>query len=119
MNVSSVVIKTLPEHLKSVIIDIQKIDGVDVHFCDERGMVIATIEAECVSDEIRILGMIEKTDHIISANMNYAYAEDELEAEKALITAQMGKVPEVLREQKVRAEDMQYGGNVNYLIPKP
>ena len=118
MNVSSIVIKALPEHLEAVKNDIKNINGVDFYFSDQRGFVIATIEAENVSEEVRILGAIEKTKNVISANMNYAYAEEELEAEKALITAQIGKVPESLQEQKSNAEHIQYGGNVEYLMSK-
>ncbi|GHS88716.1 hypothetical protein FACS189487_07560 [Campylobacterota bacterium] len=117
MNVSSIVIRALPEHIEAVIAEIEKIDGVDYHFKDDRGIIIATIEVENVSDEVRILALIEKTEFVASASMNYAYAEEELEAEKEMIAAQMGKVPEVLNN-KVKADKIRYNGSVAYAIPK-
>lgn len=116
MNISSVVVSTKPKDTKKVIDKLKKIDGVDYHMHDELGRVIVTIEAIDVSEEIKILKKIEKTEHVISADMSYTYAKDELEKERALIGKSDDKILEKLDED---ANKTIYTGSIyNFLGDK-
>lgn len=111
MNVSSVVVLTKPKNLKKVIDELKKLEneGVDYHFHDELGRIIITIEAPNVSEEVAILKMIERMEHVISADMSYAYAEEELEREKDKVGKNDEKILEALDDDN---EEIIYSGSV-------
>jgi nitrate reductase NapD len=118
MNISGIVIKTLPKHTQGVIKKLKKIPNADYHFHDELGRIIATIEAEDVSAEIAILSKIEKIEHVISAEMSYAYAEEELNKERDALLSSKNAVPAVLQDEDAKAEDIQYSGSVEKYLKK-
>ena len=53
MNVSSIVVKTLPEHVQSVIENLRSSDFCEVHFHDAAGRIVVTVEGEDISEEMR------------------------------------------------------------------
>jgi len=79
MNVSSIVIKTSPEHLKDVLESLNSSDFCETHFHDELGRIIVTIEGVDVGEEMKKLKLLQKTDRVLSAEMVYSYSEGELE----------------------------------------
>ncbi len=79
MNVSSIVIKTSPEHLKNVLESLNSSDFCEIHFHDELGRIIVTIEGVNVGEEMKKLKLLKKTDRVLSAEMVYSYNEGELE----------------------------------------
>ncbi len=96
MNISSIVVQTRPEYLESVLDDIKKCEVCDYHFHDEKGRIIVTIEGEDVSEELGKLKVIEQINHVIAADMQMSYSEDELERHmKVLDSAEA--VPKVLQ----------------------
>ncbi|MDE5418364.1 chaperone NapD [Labilibaculum sp. DW002] len=81
MNISSIVIRTLPEHSENLVSELKKSEICDYYLHDET-KIIVTIEGEGISEEIAKLKKIQKMDHVISADMMYSYSEDELDREK-------------------------------------
>jgi nitrate reductase NapD len=80
MNVSSIVVRTAPEHLGQAIEAINAISLCEVHFYDTEGKIIVTIEGERVHDQIRTMKLIQDLPFVLSANLLYSYCEDESEA---------------------------------------
>lgn len=112
MNISSVVVKVLPKNLESVVERLKNSDFCDYYFSDPKGIVIVTLEGEGVSEEIQKLKLIEKVEGVLSAEMVYSYAEEELEENMKLIK---NGVPEVLNKNIENAKDIVYGGDVRNL----
>jgi len=116
MNISGIIVKTLPQYTNDLIEKLKKIQNVDYHFHDELGHIIVTIEAEDVSSEIALLSKIEKLPHVISAEMSYAYAEEELEKERDVILSSKDPVPNTLKDENINAKNIKYQGDVeNYI----
>jgi len=58
MNISSIVVQTLPKNLDSVLEAIKNCDVCDYHVHDEKGRIIITIEGIDVSEELTKLRVI-------------------------------------------------------------
>ncbi len=111
MNISSIVVQTRPEFLNEVLEKLKASPLCDYHFHDEKGRIIITIEGEGIEEEMAKLREIEKIPHIISADMQMSYSEEELEAEKEKLE-KIGSVPEMLNDETLRAEDIVYNGDL-------
>ena len=79
MNVSSIVVQTLPKFLDKVVQSLKDCEDCDYHLHDDKGRVIITIEGNDVSEELKKLKVVEEIPHIISAQMHMSYSEDELD----------------------------------------
>lgn len=97
MNISSIVVQTLPEHLEQVVQDLKDCEVCDYHLHDEKGRVIITIEGESVSQELEKLRVIEAIPHVIAADMQMAYSENELDEHMEVINNR-DAVPKVLKD---------------------
>lgn len=115
MNISSVVVLTQPENTQKLIEELKKLENVDYHFHDEFGRIIATIEAPEVSEEIATLKKIEALKHVISAEMSYAYAEDELEKERSMVGKNDDEILKSLEDENI---DIEYSGSVHHRLDK-
>ena len=73
MNISSIVVKTIPKYLDEVVENLKKCEACDYHFHDEKGHIIVTIEGEDVSEELSKLRVIEEIPHVITADMQMSY----------------------------------------------
>ena len=99
MNISSIIVKTLPKNYDAVWLNLQESDLCEVHFGDkEKGIIIVTIEGECVEEEIEKLRQIEEMPFIISADMHMSYCEEELE--KMIEDIDIQKTVEDLNKEK-------------------
>lgn len=98
MNVSSIVVKTLPEHVQSVIENLRSSDFCEVHFHDAAGRIVVTVEGEDISEEMRKLKRIQGMPHVLSADLAYAYSEHELALAREHITMIKDAVPDTLKE---------------------
>ena len=78
MNVSSIVVKTVPEHIDSVISDINALDLCEVHFSDKEGKIVVTIEGESIGNQMESMKSIQALPNVANANLVYSYCEDEL-----------------------------------------
>src|SRR5574337_1888546 len=86
MNVSSIVVKTSPDHMQTVLGLLESSDICEVHFHDEQGRIVVTIEGRDIEEEMQKLKQIQGMPHVISAGLAYAYSEKELADAKNHIT---------------------------------
>ena len=111
MNISSIVVQTLPKYLDSVIENLKKSGVCDYHMHDEKGRVIVTIEGENVEEELKKLKVIEAIPHISSADMQMSYSEEELSRHMQVLE-NSDAVPKILNDKDVKVEDIVYHGDV-------
>ncbi len=111
MNISSIVVQTRPEFVEKVVEDLKKSGVCDYHLHDEKGRIIVTIEGEGVSEELKKLRVIEAIPHVIAADMQMAYSEDELD-EHMEILKNRDAVPKVLQDENVPVEEIVYNGDL-------
>ena len=111
MNISSIVVQTLPKFLDQVVKDLKDCEACDYHLHDEKGRVIITIEGEGVSEELAKLRIIEAIPHVISADMQMAYSEDELDEHIEVIN-NSDAVPKMLNEENIDPKDIIYRGDL-------
>jgi len=97
MNISSIVVQTLPKHLDEVVETLKNTPECDYHLHDEKGRIIITIEGEGVSEELEKLRVIEAIPHVIAADMQMAYSEDELDEHMEVINNR-DAVPKILQD---------------------
>jgi nitrate reductase NapD len=83
MNISSIIVKTLPKNFDEVMQSVKESGVCDVHFSDkEKGIIIVTIEGKNVEEEIEKVRILEALPKVISADMHMSYCEEELEEMK-------------------------------------
>jgi periplasmic nitrate reductase NapD len=75
MNISSVVITTLPEHLEEVKIALNDSGLCEVHFSDAEGRIVAVIEGDTDADESVKLKEITKFPNVMSASFATTYID--------------------------------------------
>ena len=96
MNVSGLVVKTKPEHLKSVLNSLNSSDLCEVHFHDETGKIVVTIEGENVNEEMIKMKKIQNIPDVLSAELIYSYSENELAQAEELFKKRGEQVPDEL-----------------------
>ena len=69
MNVSSIVVQTVPQYIEEVVKSLKNCDVCDYHMHDELGRIIITIEGQGVQEELKKLKVIEAIPHVMSADM--------------------------------------------------
>jgi nitrate reductase NapD len=97
MNVSSVVVKTAPEHLNQVIAEINAVAGCEVHFSEPSGRIVVTIEGETLGEEMQTLTSLQDISHVMGADLIYSYSEDELSKAMAHFRDVQDAVPDSLK----------------------
>jgi len=110
MNISSIVVQTLPKYVDEVVESLKNCGACDYHLHDEKGRIIVTIEGEGVSEELGKLKVIEGLPHVIAADMQMAYSEDELDEHMKVINDR-DAVPKMLNED-VPVEQIVYNGDL-------
>mgnify|MGYP002630078713 CR=1 FL=1 len=110
MNVSSIVVQTLPKYLDEVVQAVKDCEVCDYHLHDEKGRIIITIEGEGVSEELEKLRVVEAIPHVIAADMQMAYSADELDAHMEVI-GNANVVPKMLNED-LDVRDIVYNGDL-------
>ena len=111
MNISSIVVQTLPKHINEVVESLKNCDVCDYHMHDEKGRIIITIEGEGVQEELKKLKVIEAIPHVISADMQMAYSEEELSSHLEVL-ANSDAVPKMLNDKNILPEDIVYNGDL-------
>lgn len=77
MNISSILVVTTQPYFDSTIASLSDIDGVQVHYCDEKtSRIVVTQEAENTDTEVEGLKRIKSLPHVVLAEMVYHYCED-------------------------------------------
>ena len=111
MNISSIVVKCLPEWVEQVVEVLKNTPECDYHMHDAKGRIIITIEGEGVSEELKKLSVIEAIPHVITADMQMAYSEDELDAHMEVIN-NSEVVPKMLNDDDLDPRDIVYNGDL-------
>jgi nitrate reductase NapD len=111
MNVSSVVVQTVPKFLEGLVEDLKNCDACDYHMHDEKGRIIVTIEGEGVSEELKKMKVIEALPHVVSADMQMAYSEDELDIHMERLE-NADAVPTMLHDNDIKPEEIIYNGDL-------
>ena len=112
MNLSSIVVLTKPEDLEKVLESIKSSDDFEYHLHDEMGRIIVTIEGKDTEEEIGKLKKLQAMPHVISAEMAFAYSEDELEQERDKLENSDDNTPEWLNDPNATTRDINYGGDL-------
>ena len=110
MNISSIVVQTLPKNLEEVVKALKASGVCDYFMHDELGRVIVTIEGDGVQEELKKLKVIEAIPNVISADMQMAYSQEELDSHLEVLETS-DAVPRVLNED-VKPEDIVYNGDL-------
>ena len=99
MNISSLVVKVLPENMDPALEALNRSGLCDVHFHDrQKGTIVVTIEGRDTGEEMERMKAIEKLPHVLGAALVYSYSEEELDrAAELLARGQGGPVPEELK----------------------
>jgi len=111
MNISSIVVQTLPKFLDEVVTALKDCEACDYHLHDEKGRVIVTIEGKDVSAELEKLRVIEAIPHVVAADMQMAYSEDEL-SKNMEILENADIVPAMLNDDDLDANNIVYNGDL-------
>ena len=111
MNISSIVVQTRPEFLEEVINSLKKSGVCDYHMHDELGRIIITIEGDGVQEELKKMKVIESIPHVVSADMQMSYSEEEL-AKHMSVLDNADVVPKILNDENVNPEDIIYNGDL-------
>ena len=113
MNISSIVVKCLPQYVEVVIESLKQSSVCDYHFYDKSGIIIITIEGEDVSEELSKLKVIEAIPHVIAADMQMSYSEDELDRHMKVLE-NADAVPKVLDQDttKIDPSTVVYNGDL-------
>ena len=110
-NVSSLVVMCKGGDIQRLWGEIEEIPQTQCHYKDERGKIVVTHESSSVDEEIRTLKKIEGLKGVISTQMIYTYHNFELEVLQENIQRQE-VVPEILKNDKLKAEEIGYSGDV-------
>ena len=104
MNISSIVVKTEPEKMAGVIESLKNSGLCEVHFHDQTGKIIVTLEGENISEEMKKMKAILNMTDVLSADLAYSYSENEmLETIECMKTADA--VPDMLKEDSSGDDD--------------
>lgn len=116
MNISSLLIRTLPENVEEVIKQLKASGLCEYHFHNTaEGKIVITLEGKDSAEEINKHNKIAQMPKIIAADMVETYSEEELDSERTLLESSP-KVPEMLNNENLRAEDIVYHGDLRKVI---
>jgi nitrate reductase NapD len=112
MNISSIVVQTVPERLDEVVESLKNCEVCDYHMHDEKGRVIITIEGNGVSEELEKLRVVEAIPFVYAADMQMAYSEDELDEHMEVINNR-DVVPKILKDtENADVDKVVYNGDM-------
>ncbi len=112
MNISSIVVQTVPERLDEVVESLKQCEVCDYHMHDEKGRIIITIEGEGVSEELEKLRVVEAIPFVYAADMQMAYSEDELDEQMEVINNR-DVVPKILKDtENADVDKVVYNGDM-------
>ncbi|MGE4456780.1 MAG: chaperone NapD [Arcobacteraceae bacterium] len=111
MNISSIVVQTTPKFVEEVVESLKNSCVCDYHMHDEKGRIIVTIEGEGVKEELAKLKVIQALPHVVCADMQMAYSEDEL-AQNIEVMENADAVPAVLLDNNFDPSKIVYSGDL-------
>jgi len=111
MNISSLVVKCLPENIDSVIIALESNKLCEVHAHDEHGRIVVVLEGANVEEETHKLALIQALPNVISAEMVYAFSEEEFAAQEGMFEKASPELMKMLNSD-MDAKDIVYHGHI-------
>ena len=111
MNISSIVIQCVPQYVEGLVEEIKKGDLGEYQIHDEKGRIIVILEEEGSEQEVGKIKRIQALPHVLSAEMVFAYSEDELESERDKLD-QTNTVPDWLNNPDASFKDIRYNGDL-------
>ena len=112
MNVSGIIVKTVPRFLDEVLASLKAYEACDYHIHDEAGRIIVTVEGEDAAEEMKKLKVIQELPHVVAADMHYTYSEDELDADRDKLDIAGTSMPTWLNDVDADVSQMQYNGDL-------
>jgi len=112
MNLSSIIVQVKPEHLDIVINSIKSSEDYEYHLHDEKGRIIITLEGKDTEEEIGKLKKLQAMPYVVSAEMVFAYSEDELEQARDTLEKIKDNIPAWLNDPDAKIRDIKYGGDL-------
>ncbi|WP_121022632.1 chaperone NapD [Helicobacter vulpis] len=107
MNISSVIVKVQPESFEQSLKTIEALECVEVPaFDQEKGVIIALIEAPDTQAELRANREIENAPGVVSAHMHFSYSDENPLPPN--IQASLEKI-----EKSQDAKAVRYSGDIN------
>lgn len=111
MNISSIVVLVKPEKEAELVALFKESEFCEYHLNSGDGKIIVTVEGESIEDEMAALNKIKTTPGVISAEMAFAYSEDELEKQRDKLETS-AEFPEWLNNDDVDARQIKYNGDL-------
>ncbi|QOG11907.1 chaperone NapD [Arcobacter sp. FWKO B] len=111
MNISSIVVQTTPKYVEEVVQSLKDCGLCDYHMHDEKGRIIVTIEGDGVKEELAKLKVIQTLPHVVTADMQMSYSEDEL-SENIKVLENADAVPAVLNDENMDPTQIVYNGDL-------
>ncbi len=99
LNISSLVVKAAPGKVDAVLKALRASGLCEVHFHDEAGRIVTTIEGRSIDEEMEKLKAIQALPCIVAAHLAYAYSEDELARDRDRISTSGNAVPAELQDR--------------------
>ena len=112
MNISSVVVKCAPEYLEFVLDKLRESGDCEIYASDELGRIIIILEGETTEDESEKLRRIQEIPHILSAEMVYAFSENEFSPEEDKFERVNPEIVDRLNDDGIDAKDIVYNGHL-------
>ena len=76
MNISSIIVTCRPEHMAEVEASLRESGLCDIHFRDDKGHIIVTVEEDAAGDEPAKLKAIADLPHVADAVFSYTCCEE-------------------------------------------
>lgn len=111
MNVSSIVVKCAPKFLPEVLESLRTSGICDVFAHDENGRIVVVVEGDTTEEESEKLKIIQAMAHVLSADMVYAYSENEFAPEEGKFEKPSEQTLDVLNSD-IPAEQIIYRGHL-------
>ena len=112
MNISSIVVQAMPEHIEALVETFKNSDFCEYHLHDKsKGKIILTIEGKDVEEEIEKLIKIQQIPTVMTADMMMTYQEEQLDEEIKRLQEQ-DKVPAMLNDDTIDVKDIVYNGDL-------
>ncbi len=112
MNISSIVVQTAPKFVDELVETLKASELCDYHFHDEKGRIIVTIEGNGVEEEVKKLTAIQELSHVVAADMQFAFSEEELDKERDKLEIEGTDIPEWLNDPDAHYKDIRYNGDL-------
>ncbi|MCL3781634.1 nitrate reductase [Prolixibacteraceae bacterium JC049] len=113
MNISGVVVRVKTEYAEQIKQQLIEADFCEFHLHQD-SVLIVTIEAADIKEEIKKLDQIKNIEHVASAEIAYSFCEEELEREKEVML-QNEQLPNYMNDDNFDIKTIKYGGDIRNL----